>query len=77
MESPFSIFKSLKLDIARFMQVSPLIFNEIQLLYLLQDGTSHYLKGLTLLLCYVVIGACFFVSKTPLSKALQNLSRLS
>ncbi|XP_058109078.1 vacuolar cation/proton exchanger 3-like isoform X2 [Magnolia sinica] len=34
--------------------------------FTLQDGTSHYLKGLVLLLCYVVIGACFFVLKTPL-----------
>ncbi|CAI9097303.1 OLC1v1033696C2 [Oldenlandia corymbosa var. corymbosa] len=36
--------------------------------FALQDGTSHYMKGLVLLLCYVVIGACFFVSRTPLSK---------
>ncbi|KAJ9180579.1 hypothetical protein P3X46_008801 [Hevea brasiliensis] len=34
--------------------------------FTLQDGTSHYLKGLALLLCYFVIGACFFVSKAPL-----------
>ncbi|GFP84813.1 vacuolar cation/proton exchanger 3 [Phtheirospermum japonicum] len=25
------------------------------------DGTSQFLKGLVLLLCYLVIGACFFV----------------
>ncbi|KAL8093040.1 hypothetical protein AgCh_035066 [Apium graveolens] len=31
--------------------------------FTLQDGTSHYMKGFVLLLCYVVIGACFFVSK--------------
>lgn len=30
-----------------------------------QDGTSHYMKGLVLLLCYVVIAACFFVLRTP------------
>ncbi|KAK2656806.1 hypothetical protein Ddye_009858 [Dipteronia dyeriana] len=36
--------------------------------FTLQDGTSHYLKGLVLLFCYVVIGACFFVLKSPLSK---------
>ncbi|CAI0424203.1 unnamed protein product [Linum tenue] len=36
--------------------------------FTLQDGTSNYLKGLILLLCYVVIGACFFVTTTPLSK---------
>ncbi|KAI9154082.1 hypothetical protein LWI28_020683 [Acer negundo] len=37
--------------------------------FTLQDGTSHYLKGLVLLLCYVVIGACFFVVKSPLKQA--------
>lgn len=31
--------------------------------FTLQDGTSHYIKGLILLLCYVIIAACFFVSK--------------
>jgi Ca2+:H+ antiporter len=31
----------------------------------LQDGTSHYLKGILLLLCYIVIGACFFVARQP------------
>ncbi|MCD7454159.1 Vacuolar cation/proton exchanger 1 [Datura stramonium] len=33
--------------------------------FTLQDGTSHYIKGLVLLLCYVVIGACFFVFNRP------------
>ncbi|KAL2500537.1 Vacuolar cation/proton exchanger 3 [Forsythia ovata] len=32
--------------------------------FALQDGTSHYLKGLVLLLCYLVIGACFFIFRT-------------
>ena len=32
--------------------------------FTLQDGTSHYIKGLVLLLCYIIIAACFFVSKT-------------
>ncbi|KAK7836109.1 vacuolar cation/proton exchanger 3 [Quercus suber] len=36
----------------------------------IHDGTSHYMKGLVLLLCYIVIAPCFFVSKTPLSKNL-------
>ncbi|CAD5330507.1 unnamed protein product [Arabidopsis thaliana] len=31
----------------------------------LQDGTSNYMKGLVLLLCYFVIAACFFVSNSP------------
>ncbi|KAK1562892.1 hypothetical protein Q3G72_018647 [Acer saccharum] len=37
--------------------------------FTLQDGTSHYLKGLVLLFCYVVIGACFFILKSPLNRA--------
>ncbi|KAL2479480.1 Vacuolar cation/proton exchanger 3 [Abeliophyllum distichum] len=32
--------------------------------FALQDGTSHYLKGLVLLLCYLVVGACFFIFRT-------------
>lgn len=40
--------------------------------FTLQDGTSHYMKGLVLLLCYIVIGACFFVAKTPLHKVNNN-----
>lgn len=36
--------------------------------FTLQDGTSHYMKGLILLLCYIVIGACFFVQRTPLNQ---------
>ncbi|EPS58590.1 hypothetical protein M569_16223 [Genlisea aurea] len=30
----------------------------------LQGGTSHYIKGLVLLLCYVAIGASFFLQTT-------------
>ncbi|KAF8724819.1 hypothetical protein HU200_020757 [Digitaria exilis] len=29
--------------------------------FTLQDGSSHYLKGLLLLFCYIVIAICFFV----------------
>ncbi|XP_024974321.1 vacuolar cation/proton exchanger 3-like isoform X3 [Cynara cardunculus var. scolymus] len=32
--------------------------------FALQDGTSHYLKGVVLLLFYVVIGVVFFVTKS-------------
>ncbi|KAM7496451.1 hypothetical protein LguiA_020865 [Lonicera macranthoides] len=34
--------------------------------FTLQDGTSHYMKGVVLSLSYVVISACFFVDKLPL-----------
>ncbi|CAH1419252.1 unnamed protein product [Lactuca virosa] len=33
--------------------------------FTLQDGTSHYLKGVVLLLCYVVIGTSFFITDFP------------
>lgn len=42
-----------------------------------QDGTSHYLKGLALLLCYIVVAACFFISKTTLCKDTQHLFKLT
>lgn len=34
--------------------------------FTLQDGTSHYLKGVVLLLCYIVIGASFFINDLPI-----------
>lgn len=37
--------------------------------FTLQDGKSHYLKGVILLLCYIVIGACFFVTRQPANHA--------
>ncbi|KAK7390389.1 hypothetical protein VNO78_25694 [Psophocarpus tetragonolobus] len=33
--------------------------------FTLQDGTSHYMKGLVLVLCYIVIAACFLVQRSP------------
>ncbi|KFK34433.1 hypothetical protein AALP_AA5G144200 [Arabis alpina] len=33
--------------------------------FTLQDGTSHYMKGLVLFLCYIIIAACFFVDQIP------------
>ncbi|MCL7028252.1 hypothetical protein MKW94_029222 [Papaver nudicaule] len=42
--------------------------------FTLQDGTSHYMKGLVLMLCYIVIGACFFVLRAPFqSTYISNL----
>lgn len=46
------------------LETSSLALAIIVTAFTLQDGSSHYMKGLVLLLCYVVIGACFFVSKT-------------
>ncbi|KAG6744236.1 hypothetical protein POTOM_052949 [Populus tomentosa] len=49
------------------LETGALTLSIITTAFTLQDGTSHYLKGLALLLCYVVIGACFFLKKTPLN----------
>uniref|UniRef100_A0A6N2KTU6 Vacuolar cation/proton exchanger n=2 Tax=Salix viminalis TaxID=40686 RepID=A0A6N2KTU6_SALVM len=58
----------IKMDLNfNLLETGALAISIITTAFTLQDGTSHYLKGLTLLLCYVVIGACFFVSKTPLT----------
>ncbi|XP_021753905.1 vacuolar cation/proton exchanger 3-like [Chenopodium quinoa] len=46
--------------------------------FTLQDGTSHYMKGLVLLLCYVVMGACFIVLRTPPSQPnIMNVANAS
>lgn len=58
----------IKMDLNfNLLETSSLAIAIIVTAFTLQDGTSHYLKGLVLLLCYVVIGACFFVSETPAS----------
>ncbi|OVA02686.1 Sodium/calcium exchanger membrane region [Macleaya cordata] len=48
------------------LETGSLALSVIVTAFTLQDGTSHYMKGLVLLFCYLVIGACFFVLKTPL-----------
>ncbi|KAL6615373.1 hypothetical protein ACP70R_037643 [Stipagrostis hirtigluma subsp. patula] len=45
--------------------------------FTLQDGTSHYLKGILLLLCYIVIGACFFVTRQPSGHPNDNGAHLA
>ncbi|XP_027330726.1 vacuolar cation/proton exchanger 3-like [Abrus precatorius] len=49
------------------LETGCLAFTIIITAFTLQDGTSHYMKGVILFLCYIVIGACFFVLKTPLT----------
>ncbi|KAE8688702.1 Vacuolar cation/proton exchanger 1 [Hibiscus syriacus] len=41
--------------------------------FTLQDGTSHYMKGIVLCLCYAAIAACFFVHKTPIPPELTTV----
>ncbi|CAH8334475.1 unnamed protein product [Eruca vesicaria subsp. sativa] len=40
--------------------------------FTLQDGTSNYMKGLVLLLCYTVIAVCFFVSNLPSTETITT-----
>jgi len=42
---------------------------------LFQEGTANYLKGLMLILCYLIVAASFFVHVDPTnSKSLENLT---
>nr|GMD44957.1 vacuolar cation/proton exchanger 3 [Ipomoea batatas] len=50
------------------LEISSLALSIITVAFALQDGTSHYMKGLVLVLCYIVIGVCFFVNRGPSSK---------
>ncbi|KAI4328730.1 hypothetical protein L6164_021063 [Bauhinia variegata] len=56
----------IKMDLNfNLIETSSLALAIIATAFTLQDGTSHYMKGLILLLCYIAIGACFFVQRTP------------
>ncbi|KAK1586757.1 hypothetical protein Q3G72_005889 [Acer saccharum] len=55
---------SMDLDFS-LLQTGCLAFSIIITAFTLQDGTSHYMKGVVLCLCYIVIAACFFVDKIP------------
>lgn len=48
------------------LETGSLFFAVLLTTFVLQDGTSHYLKGLVLVLCYFVIGSFFFLSSDPL-----------
>ncbi|XP_021601661.1 vacuolar cation/proton exchanger 3 [Manihot esculenta] len=47
------------------LETGSLAFTIIITAFTLQDGTSHYMKGVVLFLCYIVIAACFWVHKIP------------
>ncbi|PKA47087.1 Vacuolar cation/proton exchanger 1a [Apostasia shenzhenica] len=49
----------------KLLETGSLVLSILLVSSALQDGSSHYLKGFVLLLAYLVIGACFFVLKTP------------
>lgn len=56
----------IKMDLAfSSIETGALALSILITAFTLQDGTSHYIKGLVLLVCYVVIGACFFFNHGP------------
>ncbi|PKA56780.1 Vacuolar cation/proton exchanger 1a [Apostasia shenzhenica] len=67
---PYSVIVAWMMDIQmdldfKLLETGSLVLSVLITSFALQDGTSHYLKGLILILAYVVIGACFFVLKSP------------
>ncbi|KAM3349520.1 hypothetical protein ACQJBY_022460 [Aegilops geniculata] len=56
----------------KLLETGSLFISVLVTAFTLQDGTSHYLKGVLLLLCYIVIGACFFVTRQPAPHANGN-----
>ncbi|KVI11879.1 Calcium/proton exchanger CAX, partial [Cynara cardunculus var. scolymus] len=48
-----------------FLETGCLAFSILLTAFSLQDGSSHYLKGVVLALAYIAIGACFFVQRLP------------
>ncbi|RZB80909.1 Vacuolar cation/proton exchanger 3, partial [Glycine soja] len=66
---PFSVvvawIMGIEMDLDfNLLETGCLAFTIIVTAFTLQDGTSHYLKGVVLFLCYIIIAACFFVHKT-------------
>ncbi|XP_071935313.1 vacuolar cation/proton exchanger 3 isoform X4 [Coffea arabica] len=54
------------------LETSCLGFSIILTAFTLQDGNSHYIKGVVLCLSYAVIAACFFFHKMPASESLYQ-----
>ncbi|XP_047317418.1 vacuolar cation/proton exchanger 3-like [Impatiens glandulifera] len=48
------------------LETGVLTFSVILIAFTLQDGTSHYMKGVVLCLSYAAIAACFFVHNNTL-----------
>ncbi|CAA0836291.1 Vacuolar cation/proton exchanger 3 [Striga hermonthica] len=51
----------INMDLAfNLLETSALALSILVTAFTLQDGNSHYMKGLVLLICYLVVGASFF-----------------
>ncbi|KAK1434615.1 hypothetical protein QVD17_00363 [Tagetes erecta] len=65
----------IKMDLDfNLLETGSLALTIIATAFTLQDGTSHYLKGVVLLLCYFVIGASFFVQTSPTEPGTNNVN---
>ncbi|KAG7035028.1 Vacuolar cation/proton exchanger 5, partial [Cucurbita argyrosperma subsp. argyrosperma] len=51
----------------QLFETATLFITVIVVAFMLQDGTSNYLKGLMLILCYLIVAASFFVHIDPAS----------
>ncbi|XP_059297699.1 vacuolar cation/proton exchanger 3-like [Lycium ferocissimum] len=49
------------------LETGSLAFSIILIAFTLQDGTSHYMKGVVLCLAYCAIAACFFFHRVPIN----------
>ncbi|XP_057512582.1 vacuolar cation/proton exchanger 3-like [Actinidia eriantha] len=54
------------------LETGSLGFSILVTAFTLQDGTSHYMKGIVLILSYTAIAACFFVHNVTLVKKFQG-----
>ncbi|TMW86251.1 hypothetical protein EJD97_021677 [Solanum chilense] len=59
------------------LETGSLAFSIILIAFTLQDGTSHYMKGIILCLAYCAIGACFFFHKIPIIRGYSYLLKPS
>ncbi|KAI3694894.1 hypothetical protein L1987_77877 [Smallanthus sonchifolius] len=65
----------IKMDLDfNLLETGSLALTIIATAFTLQDGTSHYLKGVVLLLCYFVIGASFFVQISPTDPGTNSMN---
>ncbi|KAF5728500.1 vacuolar cation/proton exchanger 5-like isoform X4 [Tripterygium wilfordii] len=49
----------------QLFETATLFITVIVVAFFLQEGTSNYFKGLMLILCYLIVGASFFVHEDP------------
>ncbi|KAG1334957.1 hypothetical protein COCNU_03G010760 [Cocos nucifera] len=62
--------KGIHMDLGfELLETGSLVMSILVTAFTLQDGTWHYMKGFVLLLCYVVIGASFFILRPSLDQA--------